>query len=48
MIYALLPPPDVRHRVSMASAYVAVIYLVVSLAIGPYHVWRKLPNPISF
>jgi sulfoxide reductase heme-binding subunit YedZ len=48
MIYALLPPPDVRHRVSMASAYVAIIYLVISLAIGPYRVSRNLPNPISF
>jgi hypothetical protein len=24
-IYILLPPPDVRHRISLASAYVAVI-----------------------
>ena len=46
-IYAELPPPDVRHRVSMASAYVAIIYLVASLGIGPYRVWRKTPNPVS-
>ena len=47
-VYALLPPPDVRHRISLASAYVAIIYLMISLAFGPYHVWQKLPNPISF
>lgn len=47
-IYALLPPPDFRHRISLASAYVAIIYLAISLALGPYRIWRKLPNPISF
>jgi DMSO/TMAO reductase YedYZ heme-binding membrane subunit len=36
------------HRLSLASAYVAVIYLAISLALGPYRIWRKLPNPISF
>src|SRR6266851_1364914 len=47
-IYALLPAPDLRHRISLASAYVAIIYLAISLALGPYRIWRKLPNPISF
>jgi len=47
-IYALLPRPDLRHRISLASAYVAIIYLAISLALGPYRIWRKLPNPISF
>jgi methionine sulfoxide reductase heme-binding subunit len=46
--YALSPPPDVRHRLSMASAYAAIVYLAVSLAIGPYRIWRKIPNPVSF
>jgi methionine sulfoxide reductase heme-binding subunit len=48
LTYALLPPPDVRHRASLASGYLAVIYLTISLALGPYRVWRKLPNPVSF
>jgi sulfoxide reductase heme-binding subunit YedZ len=47
-IYALLPPADVRHRISFASAYVTIVYLVVSFALGPYRLWQKLPNPISF
>jgi len=47
-IYALLPHPDVRHRISLASAYVAIIYLVISLAVGPYRLWQKLHNPTSF
>lgn len=33
---------------SLASAYVALIYLALSLSLGPYRVWRKLSNPISF
>lgn len=32
----------------MASAYVALVYVAISLALGPYRVWRKLPNPVSF
>jgi methionine sulfoxide reductase heme-binding subunit len=47
-IYASLSFPDSRHRLSLASAYVSVIYLAISLALGPYRIWRKLPNPISF
>ena len=47
-IYALLPPADVRHRISFASAYVAIVYLVISFALGPYRLWQKLHNPISF
>jgi sulfoxide reductase heme-binding subunit YedZ len=47
-IYALLPPADVRHRISFASAYVTIVYLVVSFALGPYRLWQKLHNPISF
>ncbi len=48
LIYALFPSSDLRHRVSLASAYVAVIYFAFSLSLGPYRIWRKLPNPVSF
>lgn len=48
VIYAVLPSADLRYRSSFASAYVAVIYLAISLALGPYRIWRKLPNPVSF
>lgn len=47
-IYVCLPPPDVRHRLSMALAYTALSYLAVAMGIGPYRVWRNMPNPISF
>lgn len=48
MIYSRFPSSDLRQRISLASAYVALIYLVFSLALGPYRVWRKIPNPVSF
>jgi sulfoxide reductase heme-binding subunit YedZ len=46
--YTLIPSPDVRHRLSMASAYSALAFLVVSLCLGPWNVLRSRPNPISF
>ena len=46
--YAATPPPDVRHRLSMATAYAGLIFLAVSLGIGPWNVLRRRPNPISF
>jgi sulfoxide reductase heme-binding subunit YedZ len=45
--YAATPPPDVRHRLSMASAYAGLIFLAASLSLGPWNVLRRLPNPIS-
>jgi sulfoxide reductase heme-binding subunit YedZ len=48
LCYALTPPPDVRHRASMAAAYVAMIFLAWSLLLGPLNVLRSRPNPISF
>jgi sulfoxide reductase heme-binding subunit YedZ len=46
--YAATPPPDVRHRLSMATAYAGLIFLAASLWFGPWNVLRRLPNPISF
>ena len=46
--YAATPPPDVRHRLSMATAYAGLIFLAASLWLGPWNVLRRLPNPISF
>jgi sulfoxide reductase heme-binding subunit YedZ len=48
LFYRLTPPPDVRHRLSMASAYVALLFLGWTLALGPWNVIRSRPNPISF
>jgi methionine sulfoxide reductase heme-binding subunit len=48
LAYAATPPPDVRHRLSMATAYTSLILLAVSLWIGPWNVLRRRPNPVSF
>jgi sulfoxide reductase heme-binding subunit YedZ len=46
--YAAMPPPDVRHRFSMATAYASLVFLAVSLWLGPWTVLRQRPNPVSF
>ena len=46
--YAVSPPPDIRHRLSMATAYAGLMFLAVSLCLGPWRVLRKRPNPVSF
>ena len=48
LAYAATSPPDVRHRLSMATAYTGLILLAVSLWIGPWNVLRRRPNPVSF
>lgn len=48
LAYTLIPSPDVRHRLSMASAYGALAFIFVSLCLGPWNVLRTRPNPVSF
>jgi sulfoxide reductase heme-binding subunit YedZ len=48
LAYAATPPPDVRHRLSMATAYAGLFFLAVSLWLGPWNVLRRRPNPTSF
>src|SRR5260370_3703147 len=48
LAYAATPPPDLRHRLSMATAYAGLILLAVSLWIGPWNVLRQRPTPVSF
>jgi len=48
LAYAATPPPDVRHRLSMATAYAGIVFLAVSLWLGPWNVLRQRPNPVSF
>jgi hypothetical protein len=48
LTYAATPPPDVRHRLSMSTAYAGLIFLAASLWLGPWNVLRQRPNPISF
>jgi sulfoxide reductase heme-binding subunit YedZ len=46
--YVATPPPDVRHRLSMATAYAGLAFLAFSLSIGPWNVLARRPNPTSF
>jgi methionine sulfoxide reductase heme-binding subunit len=48
LAYAATPPPDVRHRLSMATAYASLLFFAVSLWFGPWNVLRQRPNPVSF
>jgi sulfoxide reductase heme-binding subunit YedZ len=48
LAYAATPPPDVRHRLSMATAYAGLSFLAVSLWLGSWNVLRRRPNPTSF
>jgi methionine sulfoxide reductase heme-binding subunit len=48
LAYLATPPPDLRHRLSMATAYAALAFLVASLALGPWNVLTRRPNPVSF
>jgi sulfoxide reductase heme-binding subunit YedZ len=48
LAYAATPPPDVRHRLSMATAYAGFVFLAVSLWLGPWNILRQRPNPVSF
>lgn len=46
--YTATPPPDFRHRLSMGSAYAAVLFLAATLWLGPWNILRRRPNPVSF
>jgi sulfoxide reductase heme-binding subunit YedZ len=48
LIYFAFPKADTRQRLSLVSAYAALAFVVASLALGPYRVWRRLANPVSF
>ncbi len=48
LAYSATPAPDVRHRLSMATAYAGLFFLAVSLWLGPWNVLRRRPNPTSF
>lgn len=46
--YWAAPPPEVRHRLSLSTAYVALAYLAACLSLGPWRVLGRRPNPVSF
>ena len=41
-------PPDLRHRLSMGTAYASLAFLALALGLGPWNVLRGKPNPVSF
>lgn len=46
-LYVALASDDPLWKLSMATAYVGLALLGVSLAIGPWNVLRRRPNPVS-
>ena len=46
-IFAGMDASDPIFKLSMATAYVGLALLAVTLAIGPLNVLRSLPNPVS-
>jgi methionine sulfoxide reductase heme-binding subunit len=46
--YWLTPPPDFRHRLSMATAYAALCFLAATLLLGPWNVRRHRTPPVSY
>lgn len=48
MAYIATPPPDVRHRASMATAYAALAFLAFCLWLGPWNVLQRRRVPVSF
>ena len=47
VLYQTRPYPDVLSRASFATAYPALILLVLTLLIGPWNVIRGQRNPVS-
>src|SRR6185312_3385921 len=48
LLYLATAPPDFRHRFSMATAYSSLLFLCVTLLLGPWNTLRRRPNPVSF
>lgn len=48
LAYSATPPPDFRHRFSMATAYAALAFLALCLGLGPWNILRRRANPVSF
>ena len=48
LVYRATPPPDLRHRLSMATAYASMIFLAWTLSLGAWNLVRRRPNPVSF
>lgn len=47
LLFRVIGNPNALWRASMASGYVALGLLAVTLSIGPIHVLRRRPTPVS-
>jgi methionine sulfoxide reductase heme-binding subunit len=48
LVYLATSPPDIRHRLSLGTAYAGLVFLAATLGLGPWNLLRKRPNPVSF
>ena len=48
LVWRLFPKRDLLSRLSIASAYAALAFLMAVLLLGPINVLRRRPNPVSF
>ena len=46
--FVAAPPPDFRHRLSLSTAYAALIFLAVTLALGPWKLLTRKAASVSF
>ncbi len=47
LLYVTRPYKDVITKISFATAYPALVFLAVTLLIGPWNVLREKRNPLS-
>ena len=47
IVYAGVPTDFILRRWNLATAYVGLGLLALSLLIGPWNLWRAKPNPVS-
>jgi methionine sulfoxide reductase heme-binding subunit len=47
-VFAAIPPPDFRHRLSMGTAYGSLFFLAATLGLGPWNVLRRRKPPVSY
>jgi sulfoxide reductase heme-binding subunit YedZ len=48
VVFAATPPPNVRHRLSMGTAYASLFFLAATLVLGPWNILRRRSLPISY
>ena len=46
-LVSLIPSPDQKYLWSMATGYVSIVLLAITLLIGPLNIYAKRLNPVS-